>query len=137
MGYMTTNHFHACLLFFMEQEIRRSIRPNDPHFAHTSLVCLENTQNRCGGRVLPSSYIKSVSELCHEYGLRLHVDGARIFNACVALNETPLELNQHVDSISVCFSKGLGAPVGSVLVGPDDFISKVNYRFINFILHKC
>jgi threonine aldolase len=105
-------------------EVAAAIRPNDPHYPVTRLICLENTQNFCGGRVLPVSYMDAAGNLAHERGLQLHVDGARLWNAAVALNVAPARLVQEADSVSVCLSKGLGAPVGSVVAGSAEFIEK-------------
>jgi threonine aldolase len=96
----------------------------DPHLAGPRLVCLENTHNRCGGAVLPPDYIQAVAELAHERGLALHLDGARVFNAAVALGVDVREITRHVDSVTFCLSKGLAAPVGSVLCGSAAFIRR-------------
>jgi threonine aldolase len=103
-------------------EITGAIRANDPHNPVTRLICLENTHNFCGGRALPVSYMDAVGHLAHERGLKLHVDGARLWNAAVALNVSPARLVKEADSVSVCLSKGLGAPVGSVVAGSAEFI---------------
>ena len=87
--------------------------------------CVSLRHCSCGGRIIQPAYVDSVAKLCKDAGLRLHLDGARIMNASVALNISPDELVKHFDSVSVCLSKGLGAPVGSVLVGSDEFIYKV------------
>ena len=105
-------------------EIAGAIRANDPHNPITRLICLENTHNFCGGRALPVAYMDTVGEFAHERGLKLHVDGARLWNAAVALNVSPARLLKHSDSVSVCLSKGLGAPVGSVVAGDAAFIEK-------------
>jgi len=105
-------------------EIEESIRGDNMHYPVTRLVCLENTQNFCGGRVLPIDYMDAAGDLAHAHGLRLHVDGARIWNAAVALNTTPARLLQNADTASVCLSKGLSAPVGSIVVGDAEFIAK-------------
>ncbi len=102
--------------------LRGTIRPENDHMVRTRLLCLENTHNRWGGRVIPQATIDTVCQWAHEHGLKAHLDGARIWNAAVATN---MELSRMVapfDSISVCFSKGLGAPVGSALVGTNEFI---------------
>lgn len=101
--------------------VERAIKPADPHFARTRLVCLENTWH---GRVLPMAYLRDARELCDHHGLALHLDGARMYNAAVALGVAPREIARHFDSVSVCLSKGLGAPVGSVLVGTQAFIER-------------
>lgn len=98
-------------------QIEAAIRPDDVHFAPTQLVCLENTCNKGGGTIYELEEIKKISALCKQKGLKLHLDGARVFNALVASDYTALELGQYFDTISVCLSKGLGAPVGSLLVG--------------------
>jgi threonine aldolase len=105
-------------------DVAAAIRAYDPHNPITRLICLENTQNFCGGRALPVEYMDRVGDFAHERGLKLHVDGARLWNAAVALNVSPARLVKNSDSISVCLSKGLGAPVGSVVVGSAEFIEK-------------
>ncbi len=104
--------------------IESAIRGDDDHFPITRLIALENTHNRCGGRVLPVEYMDAVGDLAHERGLRLHVDGARIWNAAAALGVTPARLLQNADSVTACLSKGLAAPVGSVVAGKQDFIRR-------------
>ena len=93
-------------------------------FPNTALVCLENTHNRCSGAVLPQEYVRSVSDVSHNNGTAVHLDGARIFNAAIAQNLPPKELVSTVDSAMFCFSKGLSCPVGSILLGTKDFIAK-------------
>ena len=100
----------------------------DPHFAPTSLICLENTHNSCGGVVLPPGNVAAVAQLAKARHIRLHLDGARLFNAAVASGQAPRELALPFDTVSVCLSKGLGAPIGSVLVGDRAAIAKA-YRF--------
>lgn len=102
--------------------ITAAIRGDDDHFPITRLIALENTHNRCGGRVLPVDYMDAVGDLAHDQGLRLHVDGARIWNAAVALGVTPARLLRNADSVTACLSKGLAAPVGSVVAGSREFI---------------
>ncbi|KAF9607870.1 hypothetical protein IFM89_003574 [Coptis chinensis] len=94
------------------------------YFPTTRLICLENTHANCGGRCLSVEYTDQVGEVAKKHGLKLHIDGARIFNASVALGVPVHRLVQAADSVSVCLSKGLGAPVGSVIVGSKSFISK-------------
>lgn len=103
------------------REIQAAIKPDDPHFARTRLVCLEDT---FGGRVLPKAYPQQVRDLCDRHGLRLHLDGARLFNAIVATGDDPAKRCAPYDSVSVCFSKGLGAPAGSALCGSAGFIAR-------------
>jgi threonine aldolase len=104
------------------QDIISVIRSDDIHYPITRLVSLENTHNRCGGTVLSATYTRSVGELAREYGLKLHIDGARLFNAAIAQGVNAKELAAPADSVSVCLSKGLCAPVGSVLCGSAEFI---------------
>ncbi|MFW6093120.1 MAG: low-specificity L-threonine aldolase [Pseudomonadota bacterium] len=99
--------------------VRRVVKPRDPHFARTRLLCLENTQ---AGRALPPDYHARARALCDELGLGLHLDGARLFNAAVAAGCAAADIARHCDSVSICLSKGLGAPVGSVLVGGRAYI---------------
>jgi threonine aldolase len=94
--------------------VEPAIKPDDPHFARTRLLCLENTWH---GRVLPRDYLSDAQALCARHGLSLHLDGARLYNAAVAEGVPMREIVRHFDSVSVCLSKGLGAPVGSVLLG--------------------
>ena len=103
------------------ESIKSAIKPEDNHFARTKLICLENTQ---AGKALDLNYIANIRLLCDEYKLLLHLDGARFFNACVAKGLNPGALASNFNSVSVCLSKGLGAPVGSLLVGSEDFIYK-------------
>jgi threonine aldolase len=102
-------------------EVARNIKPKDFHFARTRLLCLENTQE---GKVLPLGYLERASGLTRKQGLSLHLDGARIFNAAVKLQVPASEIARHFDTVSFCLSKGLGAPVGSLLVGPKEIIDK-------------
>lgn len=105
------------------EHIKNAIRPSDIHFPLTRLIALENTHNRCGGAVLPSQYMAQARALAQEHGLAVHLDGARIFNAAVALGADVRELTKHADSVQFCLSKGLSAPVGSLVVGPKEFIA--------------
>jgi threonine aldolase len=104
-------------------EIKAAIRPDDIHHPITRLIALENTHNRCGGVALSASYIESVGELAHRNGLKLHIDGARIFNAAAASGVEACTLASPADSITFCLSKGLCAPVGSLLCGSKEFIA--------------
>lgn len=107
-------------------DIEAAIRPDDPHDPITRLVCLENTHNRCGGTVQTPEYIRQVVELAHRHGLKVHLDGARLFNAAAALGVSAGDLAQPVDSVTFCLSKGLCAPVGSVICGTKEFIKKAH-----------
>jgi len=100
----------------------------DPHFAPTTLVCMENTHNGCGGRVIPPENVQEVTALARERGIGLHLDGARLFNAAVASGVSAADLARPFDTVSICLSKGLGAPVGSLLAGPGELIARA-YRF--------
>ena len=106
------------------EQVRHSINPDDFHKPVTRLVSLENTANRGGGSCYKLADLKSIKEVCRENNLNLHLDGARVFNAIVEMKENPKDYGVLFDSISVCLSKGLGAPVGSVLLGEKNFIHK-------------
>lgn len=105
-------------------QILGAIRPDDVHHPISKLVILENTQNRCGGVVLTKAYTDEIGKLAHNHEMMLHIDGARIFNAAVALNTSAKALVEAADSVTFCLSKGLCAPVGSVLCGSREFIHK-------------
>ncbi len=105
------------------EDIENAIRPDNEHFPPTRLITLENTHNRCGGTPLTVEYTHQVGDLARARGLKLHLDGARIFNAAVALNVEPAALAAPADSVTFCLSKGLAAPVGSVLCGSEKFIA--------------
>lgn len=102
-------------------DVAAAIKPDDEHFACTRLLCLENTWN---GNVLPAGYVAQATALARSRGLKTHLDGARLFNAAVASGVPAGELARHFDSVSICFSKGLGAPAGSMLCGSRDFIAQ-------------
>ncbi len=108
------------------EDIQAAIRSDDPHMPITRLVTIENTHNRCGGAALTSAYTQAVSDLTRSHHLSLHLDGARIFNAAAALDVDVKELVAPVDSVTFCLSKGLCAPVGSVLCGTDHFIARAH-----------
>ncbi len=105
-------------------DIEKSIRPENVHFARTRLICLENTHNVCDGTPLTADYTAQVARLAHSHGLRLHIDGARIFNAATALGVDVRDLVREADSVMFCLSKGLCAPVGSLLCGDAAFIQE-------------
>jgi threonine aldolase len=107
-------------------QIEAAVRADNPHYPYSRLIALENTHNRCGGVAIPPDYFASVREIADRHGLSIHLDGARIFNAAVALGVDPREITQHVDSVTFCLSKGLSAPVGSVLCGDVDFIYRAH-----------
>ncbi len=106
------------------QDVRDAIRPNDPHMPRTAAVCLENTQNACGGAPLTQDDMQAIAAVAREGGVALHVDGARIFNAAVALEAPVSELAKDADSVTFCLSKGLSCPIGSVIVGDADYIKE-------------
>jgi len=103
------------------KKVAEKIKPDDFHFARSRLLCLENTRN---GKVLPPGYLKDATDFTRRNSLKLHLDGARLFNAAVALEVEAKSICSHFDSVSVCLSKGLGAPVGSLLCGEKHFISR-------------
>jgi threonine aldolase len=105
-------------------DIKFAIRGDDIHFPHTRLIILENTHNGCNGYPLDADYMQAVGEIARRQKLKIHVDGARIFNAAIALNVDPKDLVAEADSVSFCLSKGLAAPVGSVICGTQNFIDK-------------
>jgi threonine aldolase len=107
------------------EKIKSAIRTENDHFPKTSAISLENTHNMCFGTPLSVEYINSVAHIAKENGLKLHIDGARIFNAAVALNVTVRDLVENADSVTFCLSKGLAAPVGSIVCGGEKFIYKV------------
>jgi threonine aldolase len=109
------------------ERIRLAVRdPDDPHAPRSRLIVFENTHNRCGGIAVTAEYGRHLSEVAREYELSLHLDGARLFNAAVALGCRPAELAESFDSVSICLSKGLGAPVGSVLCGSQMFVERAH-----------
>jgi threonine aldolase len=105
-------------------QLEDKVRPVNDHLVRTRLVCLENTHNRGGGRIYPIEKIQAISAWAHKHGLIMHLDGARLWNAVVATGVPTAEWARHFDTVSVCFSKGLGAPIGSALGGPRDFITR-------------
>ena len=105
-------------------QVEAAINADDSHKARTRLVCLENTSNRGGGSCYDFSAVEEIHRVCHKHKLGLHLDGARLFNALVKKKETPSQYGKLFDSISICLSKGLGCPVGSLLLGKWDFVKK-------------
>jgi len=105
------------------QDIEAAIKPDDAHYARTRLLCLENTW---GGKVLPLTYLEQARALAQRHGLSLHLDGARLFNAAIASRVPARSIAQYFDSVSVCFSKGLGAPIGSALCGSQELIARAH-----------
>ena len=105
-------------------DVVAAFRPNDVHQPRTAVVALENTQNACGGAVLTPEDTKAIADIAHDRDTPLHIDGARIFNAAVALEAPVAELAKDADSITFCLSKGLSCPIGSIICGSEDFISE-------------
>lgn len=104
------------------EQIEGKIRPDDQHLCPTTLVCIENTTNSGGGRAYPLEQLQRVSRWARDNGLKVHMDGARLFNALVAQGYTPKDVGECCDTISICFSKGLGCPMGSILIGSTEEI---------------
>jgi threonine aldolase len=111
---------------FTAEDVLQNINADDAHFPKTALLCLENTVNRGGGACWPSAAIEEVCSAARKNGIPTHLDGARLWNAMVSTGQTPIFFGENFDSISICFSKGLGCPVGSVLVGSKDFIYRAH-----------
>ncbi len=105
-------------------QLAPAVRPSAYYMPRTTLICLENTHNRAGGTIYPIEEIKKIRDFAKALGIRMHLDGARLWNASVATGIPPMEYARYFDSISVCFSKGLGAPVGSALVGAEEMIQR-------------
>ena len=110
--------------FLTPEQVREAIRPSNIHLPQTGLVCIENTHNRHGGTCCTPEEIAAVAAAAHEAGVPVHLDGARLFNAAVALGRPAADFTRPVDSVTFCLSKGLGAPVGSVICGSQDFIGR-------------
>ena len=106
------------------EDVEEAIRPKDIHFPETTLICIENTHNRAGGTVVRPEQIRALKEVAEAHNLRLYMDGARIFNAAVALRVDVREFTRHVDNLMFCLSKGLSCPVGSLVVGSEEFIER-------------
>jgi threonine aldolase len=116
----------------LPEDIERAVRPQNIHFPKPALICLENTHNRHGGTIMTPTQIKAIHELAKAKGLKLYLDGARIFNAAIALKTDVKEIAKHVDNLMFCLSKGLSCPAGSILVGTQEFIE--NARKIRKVL---
>lgn len=109
------------------KDVEKAIRARDIHFPRTKLICMENTHNRAGGAVITPEQMRSVYEVAQKKGVAVHLDGARLFNAAIALGVDVRELSRYTDSLSVCLSKGLSAPVGSILAGERGFIEEARW----------
>ncbi len=112
---------------FTLQQVREAVRPVNIHHPRTRLICLENTHNRASGALFPIDEMKRISEFARENSIRMHLDGARLWNASVVTGIPLREYCRNFDSVSLCFSKGLGAPVGSIIAGSRQFIEKARY----------
>jgi len=121
------------------EDIEAAIRGDNVHFPRTRLICLENTHNHCNGAPLTIKYTEEVAAMAKKHGLQVHLDGARIFNAAIALGVDVNELTRHVDSVSFCLSKGLSAPVGSVICGSVKFIAEArrNRKVLGGGMRQC
>ncbi len=113
---------------FTAEQVADAVRPPDSHFPRTRLVVIENTHNRGGGTIWSLDAIREIRTVADEHGLSMHMDGARLMNACVATGHSPADYAQSFDTVSTCFSKGLGAPVGSAVAGSREVIGRV-HRF--------
>jgi threonine aldolase len=113
---------------FDVKDVQANINPDDAHYARTTLVCAENTVNKGGGAIYDFDKLKAISEFCRKSNLKFHCDGARLMNAAVAENRSPKDFGKIFDSISLCLSKGLGAPVGSLLLGSKEFMYHAHRR---------
>lgn len=109
------------------EDVRKSIRTENIHHPRTGLICVENTHNKAGGTILPLEHLEAVSKIAKEHGVPVHMDGARLFNAVVGSGHKASAFTQYVDTVQVCFSKGLGAPVGSVLAGSKEVIEQARF----------
>lgn len=131
-GVSAVGGIHSCQLpnqadgSLLLSDVEQAIRSDDPHDPVSRVVCLENTHNRCGGTVQGPEYTRKLAELAHSHGLKVHLDGARIFNAAAALQVSVRELADNADSVTFCLSKGLCAPVGSVICGDREFIRRAH-----------
>lgn len=113
---------------FTADAVRAAVRPNNSHYSHSAMIIVENTHNRGGGSVWSLDEIGAIREVADEFQLAMHLDGARLMNACAATGHAPAEYARHFDTVSMCFSKGLGAPVGSAVAGSHEMIRRV-HRF--------
>jgi threonine aldolase len=124
VGHVQTRPVKTARGFLAPEQVREAIRPSNIHLAVTGLVCVENTHNRHGGTCCTPEEIAAVATVAHEAGVAVHLDGARLFNAAVALRRPAAAFAASVDSVTFCVSKGLGAPVGSVVCGSRDFVAR-------------
>ncbi len=106
------------------KDVEAAIHPKDIHFPETAIICIENTHNRHGGTIITPTQIKAINEVAQQHNIKFYMDGARIFNAAVALKIDVKEITKHVDNLMFCLSKSLSCPIGSLLVGTNNFIEK-------------
>jgi threonine aldolase len=121
---VSTNLIQGDRGVFTAEDVEARVRPDNVHFPASRIVCIENSCNRGGGKVFPIGNIREIAATCQRHGLKLHLDGARLFNAMLAEGTSPDQHGALYDSMSICLSKGLGAPVGSVLLGSSEFIHR-------------
>ncbi|MFX1580062.1 MAG: threonine aldolase family protein [Promethearchaeota archaeon] len=112
--------------YILPETLVAALSPDDAHYARTSMVVVENTHNYAGGAVIRLEQVKALASTAHDHGLKIHCDGARLFNAAVALNVPAKKLVEDVDSVQICLSKGLSAPVGSIIAGTEEFIHEAH-----------
>ncbi len=112
--------------YILPETLRSVISPDDAHYARTSMVVCENTHNYAGGAVIRPEQVKALASMAHDHSLKVHCDGARLFNAAVALDIPAKKLVDNVDSVQICLSKGLSAPVGSIIAGTEEFIHEAH-----------
>ncbi len=108
--------------YILPETLKSVISPDDAHYARTALVIVDNTHNYAGGTIIRPEQVKALASMAHDHGLKVHCDGARLFNASVALDTPAKKLVEDVDSVQICLSKGLSAPVGSIIAGTEEFI---------------
>ncbi len=113
---------------FAAEDVRAALRPKDSHFPNSALIVVENTHNRGGGSIWPVDQIAAIRDVADEGGMRMHLDGELLMNGCVAAGRSPQDYTRYFDTVSICFSKGLGAPVGSAVAGTAETIGRV-HRF--------
>jgi len=123
-GFTKKYGVHKLVWYETTKDIEAAIRPDNIHLPRTRLIILENTQNLCNGYPLDTEYMQAVGQIARRHGLKIHVDGARIFNAAVALGQDARDLAAEADSVSFCLSKGLAAPVGSLVCGTQVFVNE-------------
>jgi threonine aldolase len=124
VGHVQTRPIKTARGFLTPEQVREAIRPANIHLAVTGLVCVENTHNRHGGTCCTPEEIAAIAEVAHAAGVPVHLDGARLFNAAIALGRPARDFARHVDSVTFCLSKGLGAPIGSIVCGTADFVTR-------------